>query len=79
MDLAILTSLGMRKKRILVPSNHAISLKVLDRVSDSLTKRGVLNIYTEAFLEQEREGISERISLPLLNYMAIIFGSLTAL
>ena len=41
----------------LVPSNHTISLKVLDRVSDSLTKRGSLNLHPEAFLEQEREGI----------------------
>ena len=47
----------------LVPSNRAISLKVLDRVSDSLTKKGILNQYTEAFLEQVREGIIERFNV----------------
>ena len=35
----------------LVSSNHTISLKVLGRVSDFLTKRVILNLYTEAFLE----------------------------
>ena len=42
----------------LVTSNHAISLKVWNRVSDSLSKRGILNLYTEVFLEQERGDIA---------------------
>ena len=40
----------------LVSSNHAISLKVLDRVNGSLTKSGVLNLYTEFFFGTEKGG-----------------------
>ena len=40
-----------------------ISLKVLDRVSDSLTKIEIFNQGTEDFLEQEKEGIIERYNI----------------
>ena len=61
------------KKVNLVPSNHAISLKVLDRVRDFLTKRRILNLYTEAFLEQEREGFIERFNVPPEQYANYIW------
>lgn len=44
-----------------VPSNHAASLRILDRVASSLTKKNRYAEYVEVFRQQQREGIIEEI------------------
>ena len=61
------------EKLPLVPSNHAVSLRVLDRVVASLNKRGLLDSYTNVFLEQEREGIIERFEVSPEDYNKFIW------
>ena len=42
-----------------VPSNHAVALSVLDRVSKKLEKNGLLEVYNNVFFEQLSENIIE--------------------
>ena len=44
-----------------VPSNHAVSLRILDRVTKDLIKTNMYQDYLEVFQQQEREGIIEEI------------------
>lgn len=46
-----------------VPSNYQVALKVLDRTMLSLEKRDLDKTYTDIFLQQESEGIIERIEV----------------
>ena len=47
-----------------VPSNHAVSLHVLDRVAKKLTKKKLYQEYLEVFRQQEQDGIIEEIFVP---------------
>ena len=42
-----------------VPSNHSVALSVLDRVTQKLEKRGLLEVYNNVFFEQLEENIIE--------------------
>ena len=48
-----------------VPSNHAASLRILDRVTKDLIKTNMSQDYLEVFQQQEREGIIEEIFVPI--------------
>lgn len=44
-----------------MPSNHQVLLSVLNHVSKRLTEQGLYDYYCRVFLDQEKEGIIERI------------------
>ena len=48
-----------------VPSNHAVSLCILDRVTKDLIKTNMYQDYLEVFQQQEQEGIIEEIFVPV--------------
>lgn len=50
------------------PSNYQVSLSVLDRVSQKLSKKDLYHDYCQVFLEQEKEGIIERINVDPSNF-----------
>ena len=50
-------------KLVEVPSNHQVTLNVLDRVVIKLEKQNQYNDYCKVFLDQESEGIIERIDV----------------
>ena len=52
----------------LVPSNHFIALKVLDRTRHHLQKRGLIDMYQEVFDKQLADGIIEEIEVDPANY-----------
>ena len=52
----------------LVPSNHFVALKVLDRTMDHLGKKGLISKYEEVFDKQLEDGIIEEISVKPSDY-----------
>ena len=46
-----------------VPSNHKVALSVLNRVTESLEKKGLLEDYQNVFHSQCEEGIIEKIEV----------------
>ena len=46
-----------------MPSNHRVSLSVLNRVVNKLEQQKLLNNYIEVFLQQEREVIIKRFEV----------------
>ena len=51
-----------------VPSNHNIALSILDKVLDSLHKRGKFDEYNKIFMQQLDDGIIEEISVDPSKY-----------
>ena len=52
----------------LVPSNHFVALKVLDRTMEHLGKKGLISKYEEVFDKQLEDGIIEEISVKPSDY-----------
>ena len=51
-----------------VPSNHQVSLKVLETVSRKLEASGELELYNKVFLEQLEERVIEEFNCPPKNF-----------
>ena len=51
-----------------VPSNHFVALKVLDRTTDQLEKKGLVNEYQEVFEKQLADRIIEEIKVSPSDY-----------
>ena len=51
-----------------VPSNHSVTLSVLNRVVNKLEQQKLLYNYMEVFHQQEREGIIERFEVVLEDF-----------
>lgn len=47
-----------------IPCNHAIDLRILGRVVRELEKKGLYQDYLDLFLQQEKDGIIEKIFVP---------------
>lgn len=57
----------------LVPSNHKIALKVLDRVTENLKSKNLLQAYQEAFYKHLDNDIIEKIDVSPENYHKFIW------
>ena len=57
----------------LVPSNHNIALKVLDRTISILQRKGLLNEYQEVFDKQLDDGIIEEITVDPTQYKKYVW------
>ena len=57
----------------LVPSNHFVALKVLDRTLNHLEKKGLTEKYQEVFDKQLQDGIIEEINVDPSNYANYIW------
>lgn len=51
-----------------MPSNHNVSLAVLDKVVNKLSDKGLYADYCKVFLDQEDKGIIERVHVPPLEF-----------